>query len=320
MTISARFLCIGDIDVDLLIGVDRLPTRDGKVNGEHLRRVPGGMAANVSVALARFGAAVRILGRVGEDDEGVFALHELGRAGVETEFIAQLRGVRTFSCLGLITPDGEKSLIKLMTPAYRPIAAELTPQVCAGVTHMHLTSAGDPALCQRVVERERTGGATTSLDVEHAECPDDSDALGAATSLDVERADCPDDPGALDAAIAGFDILFCNAEARAFLDQRLERPLATVTPTIVTTLGEDGARIETDGRSVEARGFAADVVDTTGAGDCFAAAFLHARLVQRLDWPETLGFANRAAALSTQGFGAQSALPTLEEVAAALAV
>ena len=300
MTISARFLCIGDIDVDLLIGVDRLPTRDGKVNGEHLRRVPGGMAANVSVALARFGAAVRILGRVGEDDEGIFALHELGRAGVETGFIARLRGVRTFSCLGLITPDGEKSLIKLMTPAYRPIAAELTPQVCAGVTHMHLTSAGDPALCQRLVERARTDGATTSLD--------------------VERADCSDDPGALDAAIAGFDILFCNVEARAFLDQRLERPLATVAPTIVTTLGEDGARIETDGRSVEARGFAADVVDTTGAGDCFAAAFLHARLVQRLDWPETLGFANRAAALSTQGFGAQSALPTLDEVAAALAV
>ncbi len=299
MTSASLFLCLGDIDVDLLIGVDRLPTRDGKVNGEHLRRVPGGMAANVAVALARLGAPVRLLGRVGDDDEGAYALGELGRAGVATEFIARLAGVRTFSCLGLITPDGEKSLIKLMTPAYRPDPAELTPQACAGVAHLHLTSAGDPALCQRVVACARAGAATASLD--------------------IERADCPDDPLALAAALAGFDILFCNAEARSALDRRLERPLAAFAPAVVTTLGEDGARVETHGRSVEARGFAAEVVDTTGAGDCFAAACLHARLVQRLDWPEALRFANRAAALSTQAFGAQGALPTLGEVTAALA-
>ena len=117
---SPRFLCIGDIDVDILIAVDRLPTRDGKVNGEHLQRVPGGMAGNVAVALARLGGAVRILGRVGDDDEAAFALAGLAQAGVDTAHVVRLKGVRTFSCIGLITPDGEKSLVKLMTPAYRP--------------------------------------------------------------------------------------------------------------------------------------------------------------------------------------------------------
>ena len=66
------------------------------------------------------------------------------------------------------------------------------------------------------------------------------------------------------------------------------------------------------------RGFEAKVVDTTGAGDCFAAACLDARLVSRLDWPQALRFANKAAALSTTGLGAQSALPTADEVLAKL--
>jgi bifunctional ADP-heptose synthase (sugar kinase/adenylyltransferase) len=59
-------------------------------------------------------------------------------------------------------------------------------------------------------------------------------------------------------------------------------------------------------------------VQVTGAGDCFAAACLHARFVQQLGWPQTLRFANRAAALSTQGYGAQTALPTFAEVETAL--
>ena len=293
-----RFLCIGDIDVDILIGVDRLPTRDGKVNGQHLRRVPGGMAGNVAVALARLGAAVRILGRVGDDDEAGFALDGLAQAGVDTGFVARLPGVRTFSCIALITPDGEKSLVKLMTSAYRPDAGDLSAATCAGVTHIHLTSVGDPELCRRVVELGRQCGATTSLDVEHA--------------------DCPADPGELAAAITGFDIVFCNAQARAVLDARLDGELAGLAPVVVTTLGQDGARVDHGAGSVHAAGFSAEALDTTGAGDCFAAACLHARMVQRLEWPQALRFANRAAALSTQGLGAQAALPSLDDVRAAL--
>ena len=292
------FLCIGDIDVDVLIGVDRLPARDGKINGSLLERVPGGMAGNASLALSRLGARVRILGRVGDDDEAVFALAGLGDAGVETGFVARLAGVRTFSCIGLITPDGEKSLVKLMTPAYRPAADDLTDAACVGVTHIHLTSAGDPTLCRRVVEAARLVGATASLD--------------------VEQADCPSDPDDLADSIRGFDLVFCNAESRATIDTRLPTPLPEMVPAVVTTLGANGARVETAEGVVNAAGFTATVKDTTGAGDCFAAACLHARIAQHLDWRAALRFANCAAAISTGGYGAQSALPTLPEVMTAL--
>jgi sugar/nucleoside kinase (ribokinase family) len=294
------FLCIGDIDVDILISVDRLPTRDGKVNGELIQRVPGGMAGNVATALTRLGAQVRVLGRVGDDADGVFALAELARAGIDTRFVTRIIDTKTFSCIGLITPDGEKSLVKLMTAAYRAEVEDLLPPVFEGVAHVHLTSVGDIRLCRRVVELATGRGATASID--------------------VELADVPRDPSALVEALRGFDLLFCNSESRLSLDGLLEPDLRTLVPVIVTTLGAAGARLEEASMTVEARGYSATVKDTTGAGDCFAAACLHARLVQGLDWAAALRFANRAAALSTEGYGAQSALPTYDEVLRALTV
>jgi ribokinase len=292
------FLCVGDLDVDVLIEVDRLPTRDGKVNGVVKQNAPGGMAGNVAAALARLGSRVRVLGRVGDDADGVFAVESLQQVGVDTSFVSRLDGVATFSCISLLTPDGEKSLVKLMTSAYRPDASDVSEAVLEGVRHVHLTSVGDLALCRRVVDAARTCRATASLD--------------------IERADCPEDASVLLDAIKGFDLIFCNAESRAFVDAALDRPLAGLVPAVVTTLGADGAQVETAEGRIASPGFAPKILDTTGAGDCFAAACLHARLAARLDWQEALRFANCAAAISTTGLGAQSALPTAEQVVACL--
>jgi sugar/nucleoside kinase (ribokinase family) len=292
------FLCIGDIDVDVLIRVDRLPTRDGKVNAERLQRVPGGMAGNVAIALTRLGAAVRLLGRVGEDDDGAFALAGLGAAGVDISQVVRLAGEETFVCIGLITPDGEKSLIKLMTPTYLVAPADLTAAVVQGVSHAHLTSAADPELCRKLAGLARAGGATSSLDIETADLP--------STAEEIRH------------AIAGYDILFCNSEARGALDRALSVPLTSLVETVVTTVGAAGSRVEVSGQTIFAPGFAAEVKDTTGAGDCFAAACLHARFVQRLAWADALRFANCAASLSTSGYGAQSALPVFDDVQARL--
>jgi sugar/nucleoside kinase (ribokinase family) len=289
------FLCIGDLDVDILIEVDRLPTRDGKVNGAVRQKAPGGMAGNVAAALARLGSRVRVLGRVGDDADGAFAVGSLGQVGVDTSFVSRLEGVATFSCISLLTPDGEKSLVKLMTPAYRPDASDVTEGAIEGVHHVHLTSIGDPALCRRVVDAARTSGATTSLD--------------------IERADCTEDAAALLDAINGFDLIFCNAESRAFVDAALDRPLAELVAALVTTLGADGAQVETAEGRIASPGFTPEIVDTTGAGDCFAAACLHARFAAEVSWTDAIRFANCAAAISTTGLGAQSALPTADQVA-----
>ena len=292
------FLCVGDIDVDVMYGVDRLPTRDSKVNGRRIERVPGGMAGNVSTALSRLGAHVRLLGRIGDDDNGVFALDALNAAGVDTRHVVRMEGVDTFSCIGLITPDGEKSLVKLMTPAYRPGAEDIVPSLFETVAHAHLTSCGDAGLCAALVAAAHAAGATCSLDVERADLADDAE--------DVVQ------------ALSGFDLVFCNLESRDVLDRLLGTRLNTLVPAVVTTLGADGSRVDVGGEIIAAPGYAVDAKDTTGAGDCFAGALLQARILQRLGWTEALRFANCAAALSTTGYGAQAAQPTQADVEAAI--
>ena len=101
------FLCIGDIDVDVLIGVDRLPTRDGKVNGGVCRKRRAAWPAMLRPPLPGSAPESRILGRVGDDPDGEFAVAALDRAGVDTSFISRLAGAQTFSCISLLTPDGE---------------------------------------------------------------------------------------------------------------------------------------------------------------------------------------------------------------------
>ena len=102
------------------------------------------------------------------------------------------------------------------------------------------------------------------------------------------------------------------------MDAALERPLAGLAAALVTTLGADGAQVETAEGRIASPGFTPKIVDTTGAGDCFAAACLHARLAAKLSWKDALRFANCAAAISTTGLGAQSALPTADQVVAYL--
>ena len=65
------------------------------------------------------------------------------------------------------------------------------------------------------------------------------------------------------------------------MDAALGRPLAGLVPTLVTTLGADGAQVETAEGRIASPGFTPKILDTTGAGDCFAAACLHSRLAAK---------------------------------------
>jgi ribokinase len=285
---SPTFLCIGDIDVDLIVTVESLPNRDGKINGRQVARAPGGMAANAAAALARLGAVVRLFGAVGADEAGEFALASLRRAGVDVSPTILVEGAATFGCISLITPEGEKSLVRLVTDAYLPSPAALTADLLTGVTHVH-TTFGSPDLALRAL------GLATAAKVTR--------------SLDLELADISSDSAVLNRVLTKTDILFCNEASRAALDAALGAPATTFGAIVVTTLGDSGSRLETADAVHEAVGFPVAALDTTGAGDCFAAAFLFASLQQVRSWNDSLIFANAAAALSTLGYGAQSSLP-----------
>ena len=82
---------------------------------------------------------------------------------------------------------------------------------------------------------------------------------------------------------------------------------------IAITLGSDGVLVATTDGKEQIRGFATEAVDTTGAGDTLNGAFC-TMLAENADLEIALRFANTAASLSTEKFGAQTGMPTREEV------
>lgn len=286
---SMHFLCVGDVDVDLMAAVDHLPGYDEKVAGRRIGLTVGGMAANVAVGLARLGCTARLAAAVGDDDHGRLVERHLSAEAVDTRFLVRRRDVATFMCLVLLTEQGEKSLVRLETEAYLLDAAEIGAGAFAGIDHLHLTL-GNAALTRHCMTLARQAGASVSLD--------------------LEKADMPDDPAVLRELLPQVDWLFVNAGSRSHVETLLGSALASLAPLVVTTLGAEGSRLDGRGRAAAAAGFRVPVRDSTGAGDGFVAAFLHARLAEGRTDAEALRRGNAAAALVVQEYGAQTGLPT----------
>lgn len=285
-------LCVGDIDMDIIVKVPRLPGQDQKVDGERVAQTPGGMAANVAVGARRLGTATRLLGAVGDDAMGREALTALGQEDLDLLYVATRPGAATFFCIIMVDQEGEKCLVKVVSPAYLPEPTDLVPAAFAGIGHMHLTFTRHD-LAMATVARAR--------------------AVGASISLDLEAADILPGGGQVAELVAQVDLLFLSDQSRAEAERVIGPLVAQPGQTIVTTLGSKGARLENSSGKFEVHGHSVSVTDTSGAGDAFAAAFLHSRL-SGADDAVSLRFANAAAALSTRAYGAQAGLPRRADV------
>jgi ribokinase len=300
LTAFFDIMCIGDLDVDFYIAVPAIPGFDQKIAGRHLGQKPGGMGANAAVAMARLGRRVRLLAAVGDDSIGELALSQLTAEGVDLRFVAKRRGVKTFMCVVLLSPSGEKSLIRLESEAYLPQSDDVIAAAFDDVRHVHATY-GSPDVAARALELAKERGLSTSLDLEPP---------------DIQNA-----PERLSSILPLVDTLFLNKEAFAraseVIGAALHPGLLKPDGEIIVTLGAGGCRRITADGILDVPGFTILAVDTTGAGDCFAGAYL-ARRFEGFSPSEGLEFANAAAALAALDFGAQTAMPAPEAVEALL--
>jgi ribokinase len=294
MPISSNpiLLCVGDIDMDIIVRVARPPGPDQKADGQRVAQTPGGMAANVAVGARRLGTSVRLAGAVGDDALGREALDALQTEGLDLSHVTIRQGVPTFFCMIMVDDGGEKSLVKVLSDAYLPRPEDLTPTTFSGVAHVHLTFT-NPALARCAMFLARQAGA--------------------ALSLDLEAADLPADPAPVVELLQAVDLLFINRDSRAEVERRIGSLPLRDNATVITTLGAEGARLEAGSIHHKVEGHRIRLTDTSGAGDAFAGAFLHAQL-SGAEGADALRFANAAAALSTAAFGAQAGLPRRAEV------
>lgn len=291
----AGVLCCGNIVYDTLVKpVDELHWGRGTTFVETIEYRLGGNGASTSRALAILGVPVRLLGAVGSDDQGRFALAMLEKAGVDTRRIARV-SAPTAATVVVVNSAGDRKFFHRRGASEHAFTEPVVfnPELSSGISHFHLASFFVlPRLRARgpeVLERARQAGLTTSFDTNWDPLGDWMNTVGP--------------------CLPHLDLLFMNEdEARMVTGTSDAAAGASVVlrrglQTCVMKLGARGCAIYTAEREFLCPAYDVEVKDTTGAGDCFVSGFLAAR--QRGASLEEAGqFANAVAALSVQQIGA----------------
>jgi ribokinase len=246
---------IGSINLDLVVRAATLPAPGETVTGGTFERHGGGKSANQAVAAARAGAAVRMIGAVGDDDLGEEAVQQLAAEGIDVTAVQRLASTPTGVALIAVDARGENQIA--------------------------VASGANAELAPEAVEAALAGAAAGGVALIGLEVPDASVLAGAhaahAAGLTVVVNPAPARPlpdelldlapiltpnGGEAAALSGEDEP--EAAARA-LRARTGAP-------VVVTVGAEGALLA-DGEALERiPAPAVEAVDTTGAGDAFNGA------------------------------------------------
>ncbi len=296
-------LCTGNIVFDMLVHpVDQL--RWGATTWvETIGQSMGGNGANTSYALACLGVPVRLLSMVGDDHFGDEMLSGLGVVGVDTRAVIRARGA-TPTTIALVKSDGNRLFLHkpgISREAF-PEPVEFTPQLLQGVSRYHLANPfALPAFRAHAAEtlrRARAAGLQTSLD-----------AAWDSRGKWIED---------LGPCLPNVDVLFVNEEEARMLTG-IEDPLAAAKKlreagagAVVVKLGAKGCAVFSGSEELRVPAFEIEVLDTTGAGDCFAGAYL-AALQRGCPAGEAARMANAAGALSVRRVGAVGGLLSWED-------
>ena len=277
---------IGSINLDIVCRVRELPRPGETIMALDVQRFSGGKGANQAVASARWGAPTSMVGAVGCDDAGEELLAHLAAAGVDTSPVQRLAGPPTGMAHICVSASGE-NMIVVIGGANRAVSAE---QVNSYEVDSH-----------RVVlaQLETPLDAIASL---FARFGSGTKILNAAPSVEEARILVP----LVDIVVVNQSELAHYARvanSRSDLVAAARSLISRAGQTVIVTLGAHGALAVDATDAISVGGHPVNVVDTTGAGDCFCGV-LAASINEDLALPDALFRANRAAAISTCRAGA----------------
>ncbi len=284
--------CIGDLVEDVTVLAPE-GVRTGTDSPAHIERHRGGSAANVAVAACSIGAAARFVGNVGSDLLGDHLLDELTRAGVE---VSVSRSGRSGSIVALIDADGERSFLTDRGSADDLTSAPVGWLADSSVVHAPMYSLlNDPmrSTTLAMLKEAQRQGIPVSLD---------ASSTGAIMDAGVERS-----REVIEAI--GPEVFFCNGEEADLLGVSDGRRLAT--RTVIKNGGEPTVLISASGVSSHSVPEVDHVLDTTGAGDSFAAAFLATFFSGDGSEEQSIAAAHKLAARTLTTLGA-TPLPSAE--------
>lgn len=293
-------LVIGSINMDLVVKVNEIPKIGETLLGNRLLQIPGGKGANQGVAIAKLKSGVTFLGKVGNDIYADIMLNSMKEAGVNIEHIERSE---TSTGIAIINVDKQ------------------------GQNNITVIPGANALVDREYLERHKDAFESAKAVLFQLEIPLDTvceglrmaKELGKITILNPAPAHDLDDE-----IIKNIDILIPNEHELERLSnvkvsddnsllEAAEVLLNKGIKQIIVTLGSKGALHVTKDQHCFYKAYTVDAVDTTAAGDSFIGGFTTA-YIRGFDMNQAIDMGQRTAALAVQKLGAQSSLPTLEEV------
>jgi sugar/nucleoside kinase (ribokinase family) len=301
-------IVLGDINVDIMGRVRTWPRPGEDCLAQELRIGCGGVGANCAFGLARWGAAPRLVGCVGQDIFSEYVLRILRASNVDTHWVQRTTAAITGMFYINVTPDGERTFFggrgaNASLRLLRSNAALTTGTAAAHIAGHSFLDRGPAQAAKHLIKAMHARGGWVSLDVGM----EPSKAIPQKILQMARRVDILlvslDEAAALTGTRDPFKAFAALREAGA--------------REVVLKVGRRGCLIVESNRRALVPSFAVRAKDSTGAGDAFVAAFLQARL---RGWPtiECAIAANAAGALATTVVGAGQNVPGQREVAALL--
>lgn len=245
-----RFVCAGNLNVDLTFPVERLPEEHEKLRCRESYLAYGGGAANTAHWLARLGQQVQMLGCVGDDPFGSLAVAALAEAGVDTRLIQRTPQSLTGLAAIFSNPDSKRMVIAGGANAYLdPTAVE--SEIFGPGMHLHVATVMHQ-IAHPLIRQAKQHGATVSCDLNESPDPE---------------------------ILPYLDLIFMNhTELRRWTgSEQLSDARKRLMPgnLLVVTQGDHGATMRGPTEEIFHPAFPVSVVDRTGGGDAFVAGFLY---------------------------------------------
>lgn len=260
------------------------------------KRAGGGSAANSIVAISQFGGKTFYACKVADDETGDFYMKDLAKAGVKTR-LDQVKGDGvTGKCLVMVTEDAERTM-----NTYLGITSDFSEK------DLHLDDLKQSEYLY-IEGYLVTSDVSRNAAIRAREVARQNGVKTAFTFSDPAMVSYFKD-GVAEIIGEGVDVLFCNEEEASIYTgkENLEEAiseLGKIANKVVVTRGSKGAKVVTGDKSVDIEVSKVKAIDTNGAGDMFAGAFMFG-LTQGLSDRDAGLLASEAAARIVSTFGAR---------------
>ena len=291
---------IGSLNMDLVVNVDTMPKPGQTIIGSNFKEVPGGKGANQAVAMTRLNGNVSMIGKVGEDGFGQTLINSLKNDKVDTTYIQTSKGA---TGVALITVDKNAQNSIVVSPgANFEVKEDDIDNNIEAIKNSDI-----------VVLQLETPLNTIKYALNKAKELNKYTILNPAPAVKLD-----------DEIIKNVDLLTPNEteleiisgvsiETEEDIQKAAQIMIEKGVKELIVTLGSKGSLYINKEKSMFKKAYKVEAVDTTAAGDSYTGA-LAVALSQDKNIEDAMDFASKVGALSVLKEGAQSSLPTIEDV------